>query len=594
MNLPLPKDKWDALAERLCAEVDASETAKGNLLERIQRTRALYNVESGVSTLNVVDDVKPYAMPLWRSKADRVKDSVVKTFTGVYPYVQVISEDTNSNDDDYERSLMCLADNSGFKRSFGRAFVECLNTDVGIMRVRPVYGKGDRLKGVESERIKVEFMVGYPVYVSRFDECATIGHRFFRPVRDIKRDMKADVYYDAELVPTSVQELLDSSVFNQKTVVDSIATTDDEYDMNPVRLYELITEEKIDGEWMKVLVVLAYDSRKILSVQEYDYPLDWYIEMRIDDEGDTLYPDNSLGQRVQALNQAFSDGYSTLFIGSLATAFPVIAIEGNIGGTKVKKWNPAMLLTLPQGVKANVLGTAFNPGAMPLSLQKIEEMTDAVVGISRMGTGQQIPSETREKAIEGMLSAQQEAKEGYADAVSPAVKKYFQLLDLFLVSHFWDFKAIYGDKIPLQSPDQVPLGYRLEVTGQNSSSSPQALMQKQNALYTMASQPDSVYSKRKVELKIGQTMDLPFDVKSLTRDEIDALMQMIAQVQEMGIPPEQAAQAAMAGLQQFVQQAQLQSEVENAVNEASRRELLGGLVGKNGASGASQETEGRD
>ena len=559
MNLKLDKTHLENMADRLCQEIDACEGSKSGLIDRIAKTRALYNVEKAQSTLNIVEGIEPYALPLYRSKIDRVKDSVVKTFTAVFPYVQVIAENSedpmqNTNDDNYERCLMCLAENSGFKRSLARAFVEACNTDLGIIRLRPIYGKDGLLAKLESERIKLEFMVGFPAYVSTFEECTTVGHRFMLPMRDIKRKQKEKVYLDAELTPTSAQEFLDANVSYQLTSAETPTASDPEYDMTPVKLYELITLEKVGGEWKKVLVTLAYDTRSILSVQDYPYPKDWYIEIRLDDEGDTLIPDNSLGQRSQAINQAFSDGNFALFAGSLGAAFPVIATTGNIGNTKHLKTTLGTILTLPQGVTANVLGTAFNPGALPLALQKLEEMMDAVVGISRMGTGQSLPAETREAAINGLLQAQQDAKEGYADAVSPAVKKYFELLDLFFVSHFWDLKAIYGGKLPIEDPMEIPTTYRLEVTGQNSSSSPQNLMQKLTMLLQMASQPMSIFSPRKVEEKVGQTMELPFDVSGLRSDEKDALLRLIAQLEEMGMPnPTGAAIQLLMGLAQEMQ-----------------------------------------
>jgi len=491
--ITLPKEQLRKLSDRLQQEIDASENARGSLPERWKKTRALYNNEKDQSTLNVVDGVEPYALPIYRAKADRIADSTIKTFTAVHPYVQVIDESGQStNNELYERSLMCLAEYCTFKRTFRRAFVECMNTDLGVMRVRPLVGENGLVGSIVSERIKPEFMIGYPTYVSTFDDCSTVGHKFPQSIRDIKRKQKDKIYLEGEVVQTSTQEFLDANVSYQMTSQDSLAAVDDEYDMSPVRCYELITDEKIKGEWKKILVTYAYDTNTVLSIQEYDYPIHWYVTMRIDDEDDTLWPNNSLGQRVQALNQIFSDGNSTLFIGSLASAFPLVAIKGGtLGREKYKKYTPAMMVELPAGAEMQVVATPFNPGAMPMALQKIEEMVDAVMGISRMGTGQALPSETREAAINGILQAQQESKEGYADAVSPAVKKFFQLLDLYLVSHFWDLKAAYGNRIPIQDPSEIPTTYRLEVTGQNTSSSPQALNQKLGSIYQISQNPTS-------------------------------------------------------------------------------------------------------
>ncbi len=568
MNLKLTNDKRKSIAERLVREIDASENAKGTLPERWRLNRGIYNVEDDVVTVNVIDDVKPYAMPLYRAKADRIADSVVSTFTKVEPYVQVLTSDYNTenetNADRYEDALMCLARYSDFKRTFKRAFVECMNTDLGVMKVYPMTDDAGEVIGVASKRIKPEAMVGYPTYVSSFEECVTVGERFFKALRDVEALQKDGTYYEGVVVKTSAQELVDENAYSPKTNVDQAASLEDEYDLEPVKLYELITDEKIDGEWVKLLCVVAYDTRELLSCQEYPYPLTWYCTMRIDDEDDSLWPSNSLAQRVQGLNLAYSDGLSTLFIGSMATAFPVVTVNGSLGGTKNKKWQPGMILELPHGVEAKVMSTGFNPGALPMSLQKLEEMADAVLGLSRLGTGQALPSETRQAAIEGLLSSDQVAKEGYSDAVSPAVRKYFQLLDLYLVQHFHQLLKTYGGKLRIQSPEEIPVDYKLEVTGQTSASNPNTLMQKLQMLFQMAMSPTSALSPRKVEERISQTMDLPFDAKSLTKDEIDQLLGMIAYFDQNGLP---GAQIAMQGLMVAAQEIEASQSMDAGASQ---------------------------
>lgn len=579
--MQIKQDQRDKIAERICMEADASESAKSGLLERWKEARGVYNNEEDVSTLNVVDGLKPYPLPAYRSKADRISDAVVKSFTSIWPFVQVIvpTDEGETNADNHERALMCLAEHSRFKRSFRRGVIEALNTDMGFLRVRPLVEDG-RVVGIDSERIKPELMIGYPLFKSSWDDVTTIGHRFYKELREIKNLIKSEVYFDEELVTTTAQELVDINVYSPLTNVDQTVPIEDENDLSPVKLYEVITEEKINGEWKKVICVVAADTRKLLSIQEYPYPIHWYVSMRIDDEDDTLWANNSLAQRAKGLNMAISDGYSSLFLGSLATAFPILTVDGTITGVKNKKWQPGMILELPHGVKANILASAFNPGALPIALAKIEEMLDAVMGINRLGTGQGLPSETREAAINGLLQSQQDSKEGYADAIAPSVARYFQLLDLFLIQHFWQFKEIYGEKIPLASPEEIPVTYRLEVTGQNTSSSPQMLMQKLQMLLQLAMQPQSNFSYQKVEERVGQAMDLPFDINGLRKEQIDELLNMIALMEQNGIPATQIAGQALQGVIQQINEAQQNAQPNGP----------GLPAGANDLGGAPQET----
>lgn len=563
-------DALKILADRLAKEVDQSTAAQGSSIDRWLVGRAIYNVEKEVSSLEIVEGVEPYFIPLFRQRADRIIDSMMDAFLSPSPIVQVVAEADEGqweNADDYERALQFLALQSGLRRTLRRALVEALCSDMGIMRVFPKKDMQGRVVGLDSERIRPEFCVGYPCYNTTLNECSTVGHRFELPMREVLRRQRTGEYREVTVNRGSVSEKEHASGYAVTTAVDNYVAEKEEDSLEPVVLYELITEILEGDEYKKYLCILAYDTKELLSIEPYEYPLNWYIALRIDDEDDVLWPSNSLAQRMQGLSMAFSDGITTLYQGSHAAAFPVITIKGNIGSLKLTKWRPGMLLPLSGQAEANVLQTQFNPGALPAALTEIRETADAVMGINQLGVGQALPASTRVAQIESLTESQSQAKQGYADAVSPAIQRYFQLVDMYLAAHFLDFKAVYGGKIPLESPEDVPASYRLEVTGEDMSSTPDQQIKKMQFLLELASQPISELDPVKIERRLVDELGLSFTTDAVRKDASTIIHKLLAAAEQMGI--QNAPQLVATVLMEVIANAQAQ-QGEGAGNPAEQ------------------------
>ena len=71
------------IARQICAEIRESEREKERLAERWVRLRAIHNCEENTSQIQLIEGMKPYVLPLSRSKADRIVGSVVDSITGI-------------------------------------------------------------------------------------------------------------------------------------------------------------------------------------------------------------------------------------------------------------------------------------------------------------------------------------------------------------------------------------------------------------------------------------------------------------------------------------------------------------------------------
>jgi hypothetical protein len=572
----------DILAKRLCMEIDAAEQSRVGLLETWRTNQEIHDVKPRMSTLNVVDGMESYNIPLVRQKADRIVGSVYSSITGVYPPVQVIDEsDGGANAEDVERALANIADRAGFARRFKQAVRTAFVTNLGVMKVWPetrdsLGDKGARtVTEIKIASIHPRDICIYPAGNGTMDDASTIGDRRYEPVWKIKELQRAGVYYD-DWAPKGADDQEQTSDWSDSTPdsktdePDPVTTATQQ-----VEIWELVTyqdmrslgapgEDKGDGQRDWYLVTLARSEQKILSVEPYPYENHWYVDVRLC-EGleDRVYPDDSVAQTVQGQQVAFSDICTMAIQGSMQNAFPLVISKGPFGKTTTMKYGPAQIVEVASDIEIEVIKGAFDPGALLHMLEILEMNVDSLTGISQLGTGQNMPSGTTATAAAGFLQAQAEAKDNYTEAVAPSVERLWSILYEYLAAHFDDLRAAYGSLVPIEDevdpetgamvPARVRLARmrpRLEVTGKTGATNPNNLIQKLMFVLELASRPESMLDQTKVIDRVLGALDLPFSVEGLRGQAIVQQLAEIVQMLAMGqMMPEQALQALAETLQ---------------------------------------------
>ncbi len=520
----LSEDARDELALRVCREILASDDAKGSLPRRWEKNEALYNLDPKATNLTLVEGMASYPVPLWKAKAKRIVDTAFKGCTSMDPYVQVLTDDgQNSKADDIERALMLLSGKGAKQTTFDRALRQCLritaNTGVSVMYVYP----DERTWDVCFRAIHPKDLMVYPHELGSLEEAKTVGHRFELMRSEITARKEAGIYLTDEVGGGG------ASVDNEAGKSKSFARTEDTSAMSVedelIECWQVVTE--VEGQ--RYLVVVAAHDQKLLRVQPYPYSRKFYFDIRFEDEYGSFWPASSVGQDVQALQLLYTDLHNVIIQGSYAAAFPVMVVSGGSLATKVSKYGPGSMLEVPTGVQAQVLGTQFNPGVLPEMIQQVEKVTDAQTGISQLGTSINLPASTSATAAQGLLAAQDEAKDGYTEFVAPAVGAIFEFLAEVLKTHFREFSQKYGPSLRVDY-SSLSKPYIFEATGKTATSSPQALIGKLQMLLQMAMSPNSGLDYRQVETQILQALNLPLDVQSLQKQDVP--QQMLALLQQ--------------------------------------------------------------
>lgn len=537
----LSHTKKEEIALRICQEIEASDTAKGTLPRRWQVNEDIYHVAPGVTTLSLFDDMEGYNIPLWRQKADRIKGSVVAAITGLYPYVQCIQEGADAeNEETLERDLMTLATHAQFDVLYSEAVLDALNTNNGVLRMRPV----DKRPGMTCpviDYIHPKNLAVYPAQYGTYEDAKTIGHRFYKLLYQVKEQIRKGEYMEVpdlcggddprqdEMQETG-QSLID------KTQSDSPVSQESTF----VRLWEVITTIDLGDGYKRYLCVVADRQRALLSIEEYEYEEIWYFNFNTAREGGKIWKSDSVAQTVQGPQKAFSDIWTTILQGSMVScAPPVVMAGGSPVMGKAKRYSISQIWeTDDANMKFFSIPITFDPGKLEAAAAKLEEIVDALTGINRLGTGQELPASTKATAIDALMAMQAEAKDNYTAAMTPSIERMWKFLAEMYRMHFMGMKAYFGKKLEMNSPSEIPENVRFEATGKSQASSPQQLLAKLQVAAGIAADPTSEYDARKIQNYTMQALDFPFSVNGMKKDWVTAVLKLMAILEQMGIAPE--------------------------------------------------------
>jgi len=549
------------LGNTLRRHIDASMDAVAPLMDRWDKNEALYNQDPDESSLNIVDGLQVYPIPLWPQKADRIVGTVYQGITGVEPYVQILTDDgTNERADNIEQALMVLANRGATSETFDRAFLQdlqlAINTNLAALYA---YKKPDGF--VCFKAIHPKDFCAYPHEVVDIKKMVTTGHRFYKMRSDVQASIDSGDYFNAALGSNADTVGAETGKGADFAKVQATGTTDISDEL--LTLYQLIHRGVLEegGDPVTMRITYCYDSQEVLSAEEYPYENYWYFPIRFTDEYNSFWPSNSPGWKMQALQKAYTDICNVIIGGAYATAFPILIFEQGAMPTKMKRTTVGAIYEVPAGTKVTQIKPEADFSHLMSMLQVLDNAADGVTRISTLGTSQNMPSGTTATAAAGFLKAQEEGKDQYTAFVAPVVADIWRFLFELLVKHFDEFKELHGPSLPIESVEELqgaPL--RFEPTGKSAETNPAILLQKLQMLLGMSGQPASQLDYAKVEDQVVQSMNIPQDLKSLQKDVVSVAEQLMAALMENGVPPE--------GILQALMQMNMEMEAANAIANA--------------------------
>lgn len=510
-KVKLTKDQANKIAASVCDEIDASEVAKSNIENRWNRVMDMYRCDPKGSNLHLVDGLQPYTFPLYRQKANAISRTVSGAYFSVKPWAQLVDSSGHQPLDSVERTLQAFLESSNLKNTMSSVLLNMVHFNCGILRVK-LCSDGT----LEADNVHPQHSMMHPVQVSDYRKLKTMGHRFFLMRFEVEERIESKEY-DLDVDVSRIGQVASNETTRDAVYAhsSSVGKDDDE-----IECWEFCTKLKLKGdtkrEWY--LGVLEKSSRQLLRLEKLPYSRPWYFVFKTSYDEDNMFPSDSVGNINQGLQLAFNDIFTTLLHGSYMAAFPLAVVSGGMLSNKVAAYQPGQMIESGDDIRLQYIETRFNPGALPAIASKIEELADGVTGISRFGTSQNLPASTTATAASGFLNAQQESKDYYVEIVETTFNEMFEFCFELMHKHSETIAKKMGHRWQILPDSFVDASaFDLQATGGGATTDPRLLGQKLATLQQMAQAPTSQLDPVKVEEKVIETLDLPFDTVALKK-----------------------------------------------------------------------------
>lgn len=544
------KDDLVTLGSDICREIQSSISMLGSLPDRWKKNEAIDKCDPTAVSTDFVEGSSTYPMPLATQRNDRIAGSVFDAITGLDPWVQCIADDDNLAEiaDKVEKDLHFLAIKSGLETPLYQSLRAACNTNIALMRCCV-----DEEKGLFTfHTCHPQNFIAYPCNSARIEDLKTVGHRIRKMEWEVKKKQDEGEYLEGpitsgEKVDQPWDEAGRSDSFD-KVETENYANSDDE----PVILYEFETRRIWKGELRKFRGLVVFATQLILEIEDLEYTRTRWQDLRYDPEDGRWWPASSPTQRMQGLQIAYTDCINTVLQGAKAAAGPPIGVRGgNATNQKLTTYKPFSLIELAANQELQPISISFRGEYLMGLAESFERQADGVSRISSVGMGQESSGNKTATEIAGVLEGQRQGEGMYLSTASYGVEALWALMFEYYQYHFDDFKVRWGDALQIKDKSEIEtVTLRFEVTGRSGSNNPATVAQKMQMLLQLAMNPQSVLDFREVEKATVNALKVPGSSKLLKpEDPLMGIQQAIVDALMMGVPPEQAMQAAMQTVQ---------------------------------------------
>lgn len=527
----------EALARRVCQEAQAVENANSSILTRWQRNTRLYNLDPSLVSNPKPKAVPTYAMPIMRQKTNRLVGSVFSSLTSGVSYVQATNDSVELPvKKAIQADLTMMAKEGDFESSLYTTLIHAALTNCGVIRTIPEYRVVDGVEYFQKftyDVIRADQLICYPNDVYTLEEAKTVGHKFSLPIWVIKQRQSEGIYQDVDVLPTTYSQ--DDQ--NLGPIKKTQNTEPVQIDDGDVDLLSVITWSDHEGMAQRYVMTIVKETSAVLRIQPWEYEHINYSNFRLTRSESAVIGDDSFGNLLQGLNMAYNDLMGIAVAGAIITAFPPAAIIGGTLDSQTKEYGAAELLEFPNGgVSFASIPITFNGQVIPMLLEKIEEMADAVSGISRVSSSQSVPGSTKATTVNALTEADRQRMDQYVSIAAEGFLKVFQfMLDVYEVDYTL-IRNRYRDMLQVEDGEDLIHDYLLDVSGKSVAGNTDVMLQSMQMVLQLAQNPASGINFQAATEAMLQVMPLPVDWKTLQNDP-NQLPPQQPMLQDEGVQP---------------------------------------------------------
>lgn len=533
--LGLSTNQLEKLGADITREVDYSDMSITDLKARWERLVKLFELDGSVTNLNLVPGISTYPYPLSRQKLDEIRAQVYKSITGFEPYVQMVpfnkAEAEMAAAARVQAALQIVATQDPGPLGFDRALRLCLklvvNAGVTIMQVWV-----DEEEGMlRCDAVAAQDFCFYPHEFRHMARAKTIGKKFFQARAEVRSKQKKDFYLHCDIGGADYYDSYAGSSPRERGTSETPPAVPDD---DKMKFYQVVRKchfaepgSKEDeqsntsdsGDWHvgDMLIVVHYDTKQVVRVEPFRYKTGrMFFDLRLEEEYGTFWAGNSPGNLLQGLQLAISDLLNTLVQGSYGSAFGEKHITGESAPTKITRQGPGTTHYHPNSeVKIWNTPTTFNPQPVVMSIGALNQTADQISKITPVGTTEALKSDTSATEAAAFFRNKDAGKDEYTTYILPSIAEIFEYIKELMTVHWRVLTKKQGNNFGLRNHNDLKLKGRIVPTGKLSN--PGSNLQKAEAAYKLASNPESGYDIGKVADLVMTLLELPVDPDTLKK-----------------------------------------------------------------------------
>lgn len=532
------KSNRQKLSDLVRQVIDSGVEQRSLLRERWEVLEKMYRMEPNCSGSEVFEGQETRTTPLLHSRVKRLVDTTHGALVTVTPHCQAIPyEQSQEGADILEESVQATVDAEEFGEYQRLALRDAALCGVGVLWLPLKEGTGIELTHIHPGQF---FCLPNISHDTR--TLYAMGHMSKVPYHKLW-DMqdRGELPKDAEFMPGNSEHTLADGSSPENTVT-LIEDKELPLDYQLVEVWNVLLYCQIGNRTGWWAIMFAEDTSQVLKCEPYEYALPWYAIYRIHLEPSRFWPEVPVANNLQSLQHMHSTLSAILEQGGVASAVGILVLNGVLdGGKKLTSIKPGSVHNLTQtgaGVGAQAIFPAINISSIPGILAKVEQDADAAVAVGRIATNQELNDATATE-VQALQASQAQSENAYAAIAASGLEQAFAITAGYWRDSYDTMQKVYGRRIDIEELVKVSsMDVEWKAAGRAPDATPQAQMQKLQALYQLAQNPMSVLDPAKVEERIVREMGLG-DIDDLLKKEQDdysASAGMVDQAGVQGVP----------------------------------------------------------
>jgi len=476
------------VAAQLRSMIDDYKASVQEKFDRFNLAEEVYNDETTMSSIDFLEDVDPYNMPLTSIRVDVAVGSVAGGFSSASPYFIVKGGDEGERGD-VERDLHAALEYAGFPLAVRQAGYSAALKGRGPLRltyqtiheadrwVEDATGESDvAYSGLVIDPILPQDFVAYPAYVDDLAKARLIGHRFELRYAEIERRQREGIYFSEPNL---------EGVDDRSGVESSTQNDPDDYGVD---LYDVIVRlrPKEGAPEKAYRATLAYTSQELLDIEEYPYPRPWYFAPGFRYDPNTFWPKHSIATRLLEVQAIYNDAWTIGVFGTVAKSMPTVLASNFLAEQQSTQIGIGRIVGFKGNPSFTQLRTDGSLEGVPGLIQGAERLADGISRVSQLGQGQALAGDRTATEAAAVQAGQAAGLSEYGDNFGMELARMARFALLLLGENFRAWKRFYGDEAQVAHPRVFFRRWRLEPNGKSPNNSPTAVNQKLQMLLTAA------------------------------------------------------------------------------------------------------------